>query len=152
VQRALGLSSAEMHFSCGPRAQGACKTALRCPCIASPVEGCTGHLKPGRTGWELVGPPAQVGYVGAGPEEGHEDTHRAGTPLLWRQAEGLGFFSLENRGFLRAFIATVQYLKGDYLQEGNQLFTWADSDRMRGNGFKLKEGRFGLDTGEILSL
>ena len=35
-----------------------------------------------------------------------------------------------------------QYLKGDYKQEGNQLFTWENSDRTRRNAFKLKEGRF----------
>jgi len=38
-----------------------------------------------------------------------------------------------------------QYLKGVYKHEGNQLFAWGDSDRKRGNGFKLKEGRFRLD-------
>jgi len=35
---------------------------------------------------------------------------------------------------------TLQHLKGAYKQEGEQLFTWSDSDRMRGNGFKLKRG------------
>jgi len=37
-----------------------------------------------------------------------------------------------------------QYLKGVYKREGNQLFKWVD-DKARGNGFKLKEGRFRLD-------
>ena len=43
-------------------------------------------------------------------------------------------------------MCTVQYLKRDYKQEGNQLFTRVGSDRTRGNGFKLKEVRFRLDT------
>jgi len=42
-------------------------------------------------------------------------------------------------------MCTVQYLKRDYKQEGNQLFTRVGSDRTKGNGFTLKEGRFGLD-------
>jgi len=36
-------------------------------------------------------------------------------------------------------------LKGDRKQERNQLFTRLDSDRTRGNGFKLGEGRLRLD-------
>ena len=38
----------------------------------------------------------------------------------------------------------LQYLKGAYKHERNQLFTWVDSDRTRGNSCKLKEGRFTL--------
>jgi len=45
----------------------------------------------------------------------------------------------------KRFIASFQYLKGDYQQEGNQLFIWVDSNWKKGNDFKLKEGRFRLD-------
>ena len=36
-------------------------------------------------------------------------------------------------------------MKGAYKQEGGHLFTRVDGDRTRGNGFKLREGRFRLD-------
>ena len=35
-----------------------------------------------------------------------------------------------------------QYLQGTCKQEGDQLFTQADSEMIRGDGFKLKEGKF----------
>ena len=57
----------------------------------------------------------------------------------------LGLFILEKRRLQGDFIATFQYLKEDYKQEGDQLFVWSDSDRTRGNGFKSKEGMFRLD-------
>ena len=36
-------------------------------------------------------------------------------------------------------------MKGAYKQEGQWLFTRADSYRTKGNGFKLRQGRFRLD-------
>ena len=38
-----------------------------------------------------------------------------------------------------------QYLKGAYEQEGEWLFMRVDSAGIRGNGFKLRQGRFRLD-------
>ena len=38
-----------------------------------------------------------------------------------------------------------QYLKGVYRKAGEGLFISACSDKTRGNGFKLEEGRFRLD-------
>ncbi|GAB0204224.1 hypothetical protein GRJ2_002888000 [Grus japonensis] len=57
----------------------------------------------------------------------------------------LGLFSLEKKWLQGDLIVAFQYLKGPYRKAGEGLFMRECSERTRGNGFKLKEGRFRLD-------
>ena len=61
----------------------------------------------------------------------------------------LGLFSLEKRRLQGDLTVGFQYLKRTQKKDGDKLFSKACSNRTRGNGFKLKKGRFRLDTKKI---
>jgi len=65
--------------------------------------------------------------------------------IMGERLRELRLFSQEKSRLWGDLVAAFQYLKEAYKKAGQALFTRASSDRARGNGFKLKDNRFGLD-------
>ena len=61
----------------------------------------------------------------------------------------MSLFSLEKRRLQGNMIGAFHYLLVGYKREGSILFSRICCDRERGNGFKLKEGRFKLNIREV---
>jgi len=84
------------------------------------------------------------GPVGAGPEEVHKNDQRDRTSLLQGKAERLGAVQPGEGSRGRLLITAFQYLKGAFKKAREGLIRRACQDSTRGNGFKMKEGRFRL--------
>ena len=100
------------------------------------LESCV-HL------WSLAAGQTWSYWSGAGG--GHKSDDRAGAPLLWGKAERVGAVQPGEEKAAGDLIAAFQYFKGPYKKDGDRLFIKACCNRTRGDGFKLKEDRFGLD-------
>ncbi|GAB0175476.1 hypothetical protein GRJ2_000012800 [Grus japonensis] len=107
-----------------------------------PLSSFHSHETPPAVLHPALGSLVQEGHgaVGASPEEAMEMIRGLKHLSYEDRLTELGLFSLEKRQLQGDLIVAFQYLKGP-----TRKLERACSDRTRGNGLKLKEGRFRLD-------
>lgn len=85
-------------------------------------------------GWELL------------PEVAHEVSKGTGAPPCEDRLRKWRLFSLDQRRLHGDLIAACQYLRRAHKEAVEGLFKRNWSNRTKSNGFKLKDGKFRLDT------
>ena len=131
--RAAAGSRRHLPHPTWTQGQGLHRNLPLCPALLRPPGSPASSSEPSARG--------RAGAVGAGPEEAPA-MMRGLEPLCWEERLGeLGLLSLGRRRLREELTAAVQNVKRACKKAGDRLFSRACSDRTRGDGFKLKEGR-----------